>query len=129
MNDPLIIGSPRRWLAILAFAATAACAQPVARPADPARIPAGKGWFASTVDLGACDRTCQTRPGAMLADGTAPVSPCASASKAWCVTYEGPGGPVRCWCEKPRCESERAALLKADFGAPLQKMSDCTPLE
>ncbi len=112
-----------------ALALPAACSRISSHPADADMIPRGTGWFESALELGVCARTCQTRPCAMTADGKAPVPECGHVDSAWCVTYQGPenaGGPVRCWCQKERCRRERAALLRADFGAPLRNVSDCS---
>lgn len=103
-----------------------------AHPADPVHVPAGHGWFASTVRVGAVARTCETRPGAMMTNGTAPVADCEAVRVGHCFTFEGPsnaGPPVQCWRDHARCEAARGATLGSDFGGPLRAVSDCTPLE
>ena len=95
-------------------------------------MPAGHGWFASTLRIDAVERACETRPGAMLANGTAPVSDCPAVALAFCFTFEGPsnaGPPVQCWRDTTTCERARGSLLSSDFGAPLRAVSDCTPVE
>lgn len=92
-------------------------------------VPAGSGWYASTLTYGLCTRVCETRPGAMTASGTAPVPECGRVATAQCFTFHGPsnaGSPVSCWCDRAGCERARASLRKTDYGAPITDVSECT---
>ena len=65
----------------------------------------------------------------MTSNGTAPVPECTTFPRAYCFTFRGPpnaGPAISCSCSPEACESNRSAMSKLDYGAPLTELSDCT---